>query len=147
MTAQLLEENKKLVREYHEVLEAQDIDRIPEFFAEDFSIEFMQLEEGGSEEGGVETIVEKSKDFFEAFPDATVEEKELVAEGEWVLCRTMVTGTHDGEYLGIEPTGKEVTMQRHESYRIEDEKFAEIHASGSLTWVLGQLGVDLPIEE
>lgn len=147
MTAQLLEENKELVQDYHDVLEEKEADRIPEFFTDDFRIDFMQIEEGGSEEAGVDEVVEKAKDFLEAFPDATIEEKEMAAEGDWVLCRTMVTGTHEGEYLGIEPTGKEVTMQRHESYRVEDGKFAEVHGSASLTWVLGQLGVELPIEE
>jgi predicted ester cyclase len=33
----------------------------------------------------------------EAFPDSTIEEKELVAEDDWVLCRTMTEGTHEGE--------------------------------------------------
>lgn len=142
-----LEANKQLVHEYHEVVENQEFDRIPEFFADDFGVDFMQLQEGGSEEAGVDEVVEKTKDHFEAFPDLTIEEKEMAAEGEWVLCRTMMTGTHEGEFHGIEPTGKEITMQRHESYRIEDGEIAEVHGSGSLTWVLGQLGVDLPIEE
>lgn len=147
MDTTTLETNKELVREYHDALESQDADRIPEFFADDFSVDFMQLEEGESEAGGVETLVEKATEHFDAFTDATIEEKEMAAEGDWVLCRTMVTGTHEGEYLGIEPTGKEVTFQRHESYRIEDGEFIETHGTVSITWGLGQLGVDLPIEQ
>lgn len=58
----------------------------------------------------MEKVVEKTEEHFEAFLDATIEEKEMAAEGEWILCRTMITGTHEGEYLGIEPTGRGVTM-------------------------------------
>lgn len=145
--ATTLEANKELVRDYHDVLENQDVDRIPEFFADDFGADFMQLEEGGSEAGGVDTLVEKTTEMFEAFPDATIEEKEMAADGDWVLCRVMTTGTHEGEYLGIEPTGKEVTFQRHESYRIEDGEFVEVHGTVSIMWGVGQLGVELPIEQ
>jgi predicted ester cyclase len=83
----------------------------------------------------------------EAFPDSTIEEKELVAEDDWVLCRTMTEGTHEGEFMRLNPTGEEVVMQRHESYRIEDGDFVEVHGTGSLAWVLARLGVDLPTED
>lgn len=59
----------------------------------------------------------------------------------------MTEAIHEGEFLGIEPTGKEISMHRHDPTRIEDGEFTEVHGSGGLTWVVGQLGVDLPIEQ
>jgi len=49
--------------------------------------------------------------------------------------------------MRLNPTGEEVVMQRHESYRIEDGDFVEVHGTGSLAWVLARLGVDLPTED
>lgn len=147
MATTALDQNKALVREYYQVLENGAFDRIPEFFADDFTVDMMQLTEGGSEEAGVETVVERTRETFDTFPDATIEIEEMAAEGDWVLCRTTLTGTHEGEFLGIEPTGEEITMQTHWSFRIEDGEFVETHGSGSQLWVLGQMGVDLPIED
>lgn len=141
-----INENKELVREYHKVVENQQIDRIPEFFSDDFTVELGQVDGSDSEEGGVDDLVERLQRGFEGFPDMTIEEKEMAAEGEWVLCRYEMTGTHEGDFMGIEPTGNDVWLQMHESYRIEDGEFVETHSTGSLASLLGQLDVDLPIE-
>lgn len=140
------EANKELVREYLEVLNDQQVDRIPDFFADDFTVDLMQVDEGESEEGGVDDIVEGVKDAIEAFPDATNHLKEMAAEGDWVLYRVEVEGTHDGEWRGIEPTGEEVWWQLHGSIRIEDGEFVETHGTASNLHRLAQLGVDLPFE-
>lgn len=147
MSSKARREQKDLVREYHEVIENRDIDRVPDFYADDYTVDLGQPETGETVEGGVDDVVERIERFVTAFPDASHNEKEMVAEGDWVLCRLEVEGTHEGEFLGIEPTGKEMSMQIHESYRFENGKIVESHSTGSLTSVLAQLGVDLPIEE
>lgn len=71
-----------------------------------------------------------------AFPDLRVTVEDMVAEGDKVVSRNTVTGTHRGEHLGIAPTG------RHISY---DEIFIVRFAGGRIaeTWgvvdVLAQL--------
>lgn len=147
MTATQLAANKELVQEYHEVLENRQADRIPEFYADEYTVEMMQLDGSDAEPGDVDDVVDRMKTNFEAFPDATIEEKEMAAEGDWVLCRIEVTATHQGEFHGIEPTGEEVSIQVHESYRIEDGEFVETHSTASFAPLLGQLGIELPIEE
>src|ERR1700730_3912505 len=44
-----------------------------------------------------------------AYPDLHSTVEELIAEGDKVVVRDSVTGTHRGEYLGISPTGTPVT--------------------------------------
>ena len=45
-----------------------------------------------------------------AFPDLHVDVKDLIAEGEKLVTRYSVHGTHKGELMGIPPTGKEVSI-------------------------------------
>ena len=45
-----------------------------------------------------------------AFPDIHVDVKDLIAEGEKLVTRYSVHGTHKGDLMGIPPTGKEVSI-------------------------------------
>jgi hypothetical protein len=44
-----------------------------------------------------------------AYPDLHITVEDLIAEGDKVVVRDSVTGTHQGEYMGIPPTGRSVT--------------------------------------
>ncbi len=44
-----------------------------------------------------------------AFPDLHVTVEDVIAEGDKVVARDTVTGTHQGEYMGLPPTGRFVT--------------------------------------
>lgn len=71
-----------------------------------------------------------------AFPDATIEIENLVADGEKVAVRWTATGTHDGEFMGIEPTGNDVEIVGFEINQVED---GQIVASWGLFDGLGLL--------
>jgi len=45
---------------------------------------------------------------LKAFPDMQSIEQDLMVDGDKVLTRRMLRGTHRGEFMGIAPTGKEV---------------------------------------
>src|SRR5437763_10234946 len=55
---------------------------------------------------GVQAIKRVWEVLLRAFPDLHVTVEDVIAEGDKVVCRNMVTGTHRGEYMGIPPTGK-----------------------------------------
>jgi predicted ester cyclase len=61
------------------------------------------------------TGAQKLKEVFarlhRAFPDLHVTVEDLIAEGDKVVARDSVTGTHRGEYMGLPPTGKSVTYE------------------------------------
>lgn len=69
------------------------------------------------------------KAFFEmyrtAYPDAHLEIDSLVAEDDIVAGRWTGTGTHDGDLMGVPPTGNEVTVMGMEFVRITDGKLVE----------------------
>ena len=60
-----------------------------------------------------------------AFPDYTITIEDIVAEGDKVITRFIFAGTHKGEYLGVAPTGKKITMNIVNIYRIAGGKIAE----------------------
>jgi predicted ester cyclase len=60
-----------------------------------------------------------------AFPDVHVTVEDLIAEGDKVVCRITVSGTHKGEFMGMPPTGKRFTIQEIRIYRITGGKVVE----------------------
>jgi ketosteroid isomerase-like protein len=79
--------------------------------------------------------------FCAAFPDIRVTADDLFAEGDKVALRWSATGTHQGELMGIAPTGKQVTVTGHAIYRIANGKIEEDWITGDTLGVLQQLGV------
>lgn len=59
------------------------------------------------------------------FPDLHAQIDEILAARDRVALGLTLRGTHDGEFLGIPPTGRTVEYVSHEFYRITDGVFAE----------------------
>jgi predicted ester cyclase len=70
--------------------------------------------------------------------------EDTVVEGDKVLVRWRSTGTHEGELMGIPPTGRRVTMTGFDLFRIEGGKIAEMWQEADRLGLLQQLGVILP---
>jgi len=60
-----------------------------------------------------------------AFPDITVTEEMSVADGDKVAVGAVWRGRHDGPFLGIEPTGRNVEMRGIVMWRVVDGRLAE----------------------
>jgi predicted ester cyclase len=76
-----------------------------------------------------------------AFPDLCAIIEDEIAEGDRVVQRLTVSGTHSGEYCGLPPTSKRVTWQLVAIQRIRpDGKVAEHWSSPDLFGLLRQLG-------
>lgn len=89
---------------------------------------------------GPEGIKELITMYRSAFPDLSFEVQETVTDGEWVAVRWTSTGTHEGELMGIEPTGKKTAVEGIELDRIEDGKIVESRVSWDALGLLQQLG-------
>ncbi|MEV6557721.1 ester cyclase [Nocardia sp. NPDC051756] len=61
-----------------------------------------------------------------AFPDVRVTVEELIAKGDKVVCRSVVTGTHNGEFQGLAPTGKPVRYDEVFFLRFAGDRITEI---------------------
>lgn len=82
-----------------------------------------------------------------AFPDFEASIESVIAEGDRVVTRTREGGTHEGEFAGIEPTGKSVEVQAINIYRIEDDRIAEMWIQVDMMGLMQQLGVVDPSGE
>ena len=80
--------------------------------------------------------------FFRAFPDFHGEFEIEFADDSWVAGTGVVTGTHQGEWFGIAPTGKPVEMRYSDFWRIEGDRLAENWVMIDHVGVFRQLGVD-----
>jgi predicted ester cyclase len=76
-----------------------------------------------------------------AFPDLRVTVEDLIEEGDKVVSRNTVTGTHQGEYMGLPPTGKSVTYNEIFVCRFVDGRVAEIWGVVDVFAQMKQLGL------
>ncbi len=79
-----------------------------------------------------------------AFPDVTVTIEDTVTEGDKIAARYTARGTHHGEFMGIQPTGKTFEMSEITIKRFEGGKLAESWAIPDFVSLLQQLGIEVP---
>ena len=89
---------------------------------------------------GAELLKEVFGRLSRAFPDLHVTVEDLIAEGDKVVARDTVTGTHRGEYMGLPPTGKSVTYNEIFICRFADGRIAETWGVVDVLSQLRQLG-------
>ena len=85
--------------------------------------------------------------FIIAFPDLHLSIDDMVAEGDEVAMRLTSRGTHEGEFLGIAPTGKQFTASGIVIQRIAGNKLAEGWPVNDVLGMMQQLGVIPPMEQ
>jgi steroid delta-isomerase-like uncharacterized protein len=81
--------------------------------------------------------------YFAAFPDLRFRVEQVVAEGEYVVGCWRAQGTHIGDFMGLYPTGKSMTVTGLSMNRIVNGKIAEAWTEFDLLGMLQQLGVVL----
>ena len=90
---------------------------------------------------GAQAIKEVFATLHRAFPDLTVTVEDLIEEGDKVVARQTVTGTHRGEYMGHPPTGKTVTYNEIFIFLFTDGRIAETWGVVDVLSQMRQLGM------
>jgi len=114
-----LEENKTIVRRLFEAFNKQDLALLDELIAPDYVDHPRQLR-------GLESYKQHLTMFYKSFPDSHETIEDIIAEGDKVWIRVKGTGTHTGEYRGLAPTGKKITWEAVDIWRIVDGKVVEL---------------------
>ncbi len=84
-----------------------------------------------------------NRTFLVAFPDFHHEINDMVAEGDKVTVRVTLTGTHDGEFMGIPPTGNKIEYTAFLTARFSDKKIVELWGVADMLTLMQQLGMEL----
>lgn len=132
------EENKALARRfYEEVFNKKNLTSIGDFL-DPHIVEH-------SLPPGLPAGIEGSKQFIgmylAALPDLRLTPEDMVAEGDRVVVRFTLSGTHKGELMGIHPTSRKVTITGIQILRVASGKIAENWINLDALGMLQQLGV------
>jgi steroid delta-isomerase-like uncharacterized protein len=136
------EENKSLVRHLiEEVWDRGDFGVVDELVASEYV--------GHSPSVATETRgTEGYKQFFvglrTAFPDLRFTVEDQIADGDRVVSRWTARGTHQGEFAGIPPTGRQGVIRGTSTFRIAEGKVVECWTNMDDLGLLQQLGI-LPV--
>ena len=79
--------------------------------------------------------------FRAGFPDTQFTINDMVAEGDKVVVRYELRGTHTGNFLGIPPTGRTFHMTGMSMYRIIGGKISESWVQYDQLGLMQQLGL------
>jgi steroid delta-isomerase-like uncharacterized protein len=90
---------------------------------------------------GTQALKEVFARLYRAFPDLHITVEDLIAEGDKVVERDTVTGTHQGEYMGLPPTGKSVAYNEIFIMRFVNGRIAEIWGVVDILSQMRQLGM------
>lgn len=144
MATNQVEQQKELVSRFHDqVWGAGQFESIDELVAEDY------VEHNPAipyEVQGREAYKQNVETFRSAFPDLTFNEEDVIAEGDKVVTRLTATGTHEGEFMGSDPTGNSFEVTGITIWRIEDGELVEAWVLADIQGMMQQLGLVPPPE-
>ena len=106
------------------------------------SRDFADHTPGFPEGNGPETFKNLVRTAKLGFPDCRHPIDDMVVGESAVAVRWRFVGTHEGEFLGISPTGREVEIRGIEIFRFEDGVITESWANPDMLGLVTQLGVD-----
>ncbi|MBN1814350.1 MAG: ester cyclase [Anaerolineae bacterium] len=128
------EANKALVRRhYEEVLTGKNVAVIDELYAPIIDLGGASMER--------EQFKAAAAMMHTAFPDVVVTVQDQIAEGDKVVTRWMAQATHQGAFMGIPPTGKQVTVKAVHIHQIVDGRIAALWEEFDMFGLMQQLGV------
>ena len=137
-----LDANKQLVRRLHgAVWNEGDLDVVDDVIAEDY-VEHNPAAPG--EIRGREAYKANVGAFRGAFSGFEIVTEDVIAEGDIVVVRHAGRGTHDGDFMGIEPTGRSVEVPGVVVLRVVDGQVAEAWVNIDALGLLVQLGAVTP---
>jgi predicted ester cyclase len=131
------EENKAVVRRFvDEVPNKKNSVPADELLTSGFVLRFPNM----PAVEGIDAFKEIPTAILSAFPDLVETIDELVAEGDFVVERMTLRGTHLGEFMSVAPSGKPVSWTAIAIYRLEGDRIAECWVEPNLLGLAVQTG-------
>jgi steroid delta-isomerase-like uncharacterized protein len=131
------EENKVIVRRFFEEGPSKgNLSIADELLSPDFAMHTPLPASPGIK--GINEVIITCRAAFEHL-NVTIED--MIAEGDKVTARFTAHGTHKGDFMGLQATGKPITMTGIEIFRIKDGKIIELWGEANLLGLMQQLGI------
>ncbi len=136
------EENKVITRRFlEEIFAGGNLELVDELFAPNFVLHDPSVLQ---EVRGLEALKQYITMYRTANPDTRFAGEDQIAEGDRVVTRWTGQGTHQGELMGIPPTGARVTVTGISIDRIAGGRIEETWVSYDALGMMQQLGVIPP---
>jgi steroid delta-isomerase-like uncharacterized protein len=132
--------NKETFRRFHDVGNTGDAELLVRTIDEIFPPDVRVRTPLPIQVTGAEAIKEVFMRLHRAYPDLHVRVEDMIEEGDKIVGRNSVAGTHLGEYMGLAPTGKPVTYNEIIIFRFVDGRIAETWGVVDVFAQLKQLG-------
>ena len=132
------EDNKAVVRRLLDVWETGGVDLIDELLAPDYVNHSPASPEQPTGPEGLKGAVSM---FRSAIPDLKMVVEDIIAEGDKVVLRYTLQGTHEGELFGIPPTGNRLSVKSIAVERVSDGQIREHWRVSDELGMMQQLGV------
>jgi steroid delta-isomerase-like uncharacterized protein len=140
MSADLTTSNKATVRRFCDAMNTGDPELISAAIDEFVQPDAIIRTPLPIEASGAQVLKEVFGRLHRVYADLRVTIEDLIAEGDKVVSRQSVTGTHQGDYMGLPPTGKSVTYNEIFVFRFADGRISETWGVVDVFSQMRQLG-------
>ena len=142
MTVSTSDAAKAVVRRNTEEVQGEgNFELFEELFADDF-VDHTPQPGGTADKAGARNLYRRLR---AAFPDFHAEIHWQRADGDVVTTYKTYHGTHQGEFLGIAPTGRRVRFETVDAMRVTNGRITELWAVANLFSLMQQLGATFSI--
>jgi steroid delta-isomerase-like uncharacterized protein len=132
-----VEEQSAIVNQWIGSWNERDLGTAEDLLAADFKRHDANLPDVDGPKAGVDFITA----CVTGFPDIQLDIEQLIVQDQHVAARLTVRGTHHGPFMGVPATGRPVTVEVTEVYRLADGKIAEQWVIMNAMGLMQQLGV------
>jgi steroid delta-isomerase-like uncharacterized protein len=131
-----LDDNKAVVRRFFDALNENRLNEVEsEFLAPSYKLSF-----DGHPPLDRQGAMAFFMGFLAAFPGIHHSLEDQFAEGDRVATRIVVRGRHQGDFMGMPPSGKEIAIGSINIHRLEGGKIVEQWVNSDALGLLQQLG-------
>ncbi|HJR88319.1 MAG TPA: ester cyclase [Acidimicrobiia bacterium] len=131
-----MDAKEALARRFYVETNARNFDAYDELVATDF-VDHDAVPGQPTGLGGLKTAM---REFASGFSDLTSEPDLVLVSGDYVTVHSRGRGTHDGNFLNVEPTGQPVEFEAIDIWLVKDGKLTEAWHLENLLSILVQMG-------
>jgi len=130
-------ENTQLAEQAISALNAHDLDRYVKLLDNSYVGE----SELANQVRGPEAVRQMLEGYFKAFPDLHFETEQVLTSGDYIVARVRLSGTHQGNFMGIAPTRKTINIQSCNVVQVRNGKVIRSRVYSDNARLFEQLGV------